>query len=72
MGRSNLFPNLILDGKIMQKNLQAAGKDSAWLNGVLAAQGCQVPDVFLAAYDPAADALQIYRRGGEKKDDKLE
>lgn len=70
--RSNLLVEIILDGTVMAENLAVTGKDRSWLDGVLAAQGCPLADVFLALYDPTADAVQLYRRGGEKESDKLE
>ena len=70
--RSNILVDVILDGKVMEENLAVTGKDRPWLEQVLAAQGCQVEDVFLALYDPTAEAVQVYRRGGGKEDDKLE
>lgn len=69
--RSNIFMNIILDGNVMEENLKVTGKDRAWLNQILAAQGCGPEDVFLAVYDPTTDAAQIYERGGAKKEDKL-
>ena len=70
--RSNILVDVILDGKVMEENLAVTGKDRPWLEQVLAAQGCQVGDVFLALYDPTAEAVQVYRRSGGKEDDKLE
>lgn len=69
--RSNIFMNIILDGNVMEENLRAAGKDRAWLDQLLTAQGYRSKDVFLAVYDPTTDTVQFYRRGGAKKEDKL-
>ena len=70
--QSNILIDVILDGKVMEENLAVTGKDLPWLEQVLAAQGCKIEDVFLALYDPTAEAVQGYRRGGGKEDDTLE
>lgn len=70
--QSTLLVNVILDGKVMEKNLTGTGKDRPWLEHILAAQGCQAADVFLALYDPTTEAVQVYRRSGGKEEDKLE
>lgn len=70
--RSNLLVEIILDGKVMVENLAVTGKDRSWLDGFLVAQGCPLEEVFLALYDPTADAAQLYRRSGGKESDKLE
>lgn len=70
--RSNIGINIILDGKVMEQNLSATGKDDAWLEQQLAQQGCKNSDIFLAIYDPTAEAVQFYRKSGGKQEDKLE
>ena len=70
--RSNIGFNIIMAGKIMQKNLAAAGKELSWLTQQLAQQGCTERDIFLAVYDPTEDAVQFYRKSGGKQEDKLE
>ena len=70
--QSTLLVNVILDGKVMEENLTGTGKDRPWLEHILAAQGCQAADVFLALYDPTTEAVQVYRRSGGKEEDKLE
>ncbi len=70
--RSNIGVNIILDGKIMRENLSVTGKDEAWLEQQLAQKGCRESDIFLAVYDPTADAVQFYQKCGGKKEDKLE
>lgn len=70
--RSNIGFNLILDGKVLHENLAAAGKDESWLEQQLAQHAYREKDLFLAVYDPTADAIQFYQRSGEKREDKLE
>lgn len=48
----DVVTNLILDGKIMEKNLKELGKDKEWLNQILENQGItKISNVFLATYD---------------------
>lgn len=48
---------LISDGRILQDNLDAAGRDLRWLEGELARLGCKARDVFLLTVD---DAGRLY------------
>ena len=57
---------------MIEENLTGTDKDRPWLEHILAAQGCQAADVFLALYDPTTEAVQVYRRSGGKEEDKLE
>lgn len=51
---------LIIDGKPLQQNLKACGKDMTWLNRELKKHGVShTKEVFLATYDPD-NGLSIY------------
>lgn len=57
------FPmaNVIIDGNIMSKNLQATGKDAKWVDKQLRDKGISnIKDVILATYDQNNDKLNIY------------
>ena len=46
---------VVSDGRLLAENLALAGRDRAWLDGVLAAHGCALREVF---------ALSVDARGG--------
>lgn len=48
---SSIFVNVVMDGKIMEKNLSLCGKDDQWLTKKLAENKYSVKDVFLATVD---------------------
>ncbi len=52
--------NLILDGKIMEKNLNELKLDKLWLNDILQKQGItKIDNIFLATYDVNGN-LSVY------------
>ena len=51
---------VIVDGKILQQNLQYAGKDVAWLTAELKKQHQKAEDIFLGVCGDSG--LQIYKR----------
>ena len=54
--------NVILDGKVIQKNLQYTGNDYVWLQNELVKQGINnVKDIFLATCD-SKNNLSIYTK----------
>ncbi len=57
--------NIIIDGKIMHKNLKYCGVDETWLNRELSARGKKVKDIFLATLN-RNNTLQIYDFQKEK------
>ena len=58
--QEGLVANVIIDGKIMERNLKAAGKNDDWLRSELKRQKCgQMSDIFLATLD-ADGALSVY------------
>lgn len=65
-----VFYNVIMDGKIMDKNLQSAGKDKNWLNNELKVQGYKkVDDIFIAVLD-SSGTLNVFTVGeGKQKND---
>ena len=42
---------VVSDGRLLAENLALAGRDRAWLEGVLAAEGCRLRDVFVLTVD---------------------
>ena len=54
---------LVSDGKVMEENLQKAGKDKAWLQRVLQQQKSTVSDTLLLTVD-AQDTIIFYRTEG--------
>lgn len=44
---------IIEDGYLFRKNLEQAGKDEAWLKGVLSQHGAEVSDTLLLTIDPS-------------------
>ena len=67
---ASLWADLILDGKILTKNLAAAGREERWLRQQLSRCGIgQISEVFLAMCDRAGN-FQAYRKQEEpvKKD----
>lgn len=55
--------NVIIDGKVMERNLKAAGRDRSWLKKELKKQKCgQISQIFLATLD-VHGALSVYRKG---------
>lgn len=65
-----VFYNVIMDGKIMDKNLQSAGKDKNWLNNEPKVQGYKkVEDIFIAVLD-GSGTLNVFTVGeGKQKND---
>lgn len=58
--QETMVANVIIDGKIMQKNLRHTGKDEIWLHRQLKAQGAeQFSDVLLATVD-MQNTLTVY------------
>lgn len=56
----NIITNLILDGKVMDNNLQEIGYDKLWLNEMLQKQGIiKTDNIFLATYDGDGN-LSVY------------
>ncbi len=53
---------LVSDGKVMEENLQRAGKDSAWLQRVLQQKKSTASDTLLLTVD-AQDTIIFYRKG---------
>ena len=57
--------NVIVDGNIMLKNLQATGKDIKWVEKQLRDRGVSnIKDVMLATYDQYDNKLNIYLKKG--------
>ena len=62
-----IVTNLILDGKIMEKNLKELGLDKMWLNEMLQKQGItKIDNIFLATYNSDGD-LSAYLTNNTKK-----
>ncbi len=57
-----LIANVVIDGKVMERNLKAAGRDESWLKQELAKQKCgQISQIFLATLDESG-ALSVYKK----------
>ena len=64
--QEKICPNLILDGKVLGRNLKAIGKDEKWLYGELKKQKIKsADDVFLAFLDN--DNLTVYTQNRDGK-----
>ena len=62
-----MVANVILDGKIMEKNLKHTGKDEKWLQNQIKGLGAkQIEDVLLATCD-AADQVTVYLKSNKKE-----
>lgn len=62
----NIITNIILDGKVMEKNLSEIGRDKIWLSEELQKQGVtKMDNIFLATYK-SDDTLSIYMTNNGK------
>ncbi|MBD5393595.1 MAG: DUF421 domain-containing protein [Lachnospiraceae bacterium] len=62
-----MVANVILDGKIMEKNLKHTGKDEKWLQNQIKGLGAKrIEDVLLATCD-AADQVTVYLKSNKKE-----
>jgi uncharacterized membrane protein YcaP (DUF421 family) len=53
--------NIIIDGRIMNENLQSTGKNEAWLNSKLSQNKiANIREIILATYDDENDDINIY------------
>ncbi len=57
--QEKLVINVVMDGKILMKNLQVTGNDTQWLSKQLDAQHVKLADVFLATCD-SNNNLSVY------------
>ena len=55
---------LIMDGRVQSYNLQASGRDEAWLDSLLRPRNLRPRDVYLAALDTAGKLTLSLRGGG--------
>ena len=57
----NIITNIILDGKIMEKNLSDLGRDKLWLMEALQKQGItKIDNIFLATFNSSDQSLSAY------------
>ncbi len=62
-----MVANVILDGKIMEKNLKHTGNDEKWLQNQIKAQGAkQIEDVLLATCD-TSNQVTVYLKSNRKE-----
>ena len=54
-----LVANLVMDGNIMKKNLEAIGKNEVWLLKKIKEKNVKIEDIFLLTYDNS-DKMTIY------------
>lgn len=69
--KASLSANVIIDGNIMTKNLEAIGKNKKWLLKELKVKGKEPNDILLAVLDKN-DKLTIYERINDTSKDVLE
>lgn len=58
--------NVIIDGKIMERNLKLTGKNMKWIDKQLANYSIELKDVLLATCDITKDTLNVYGKIAEK------
>ncbi len=58
--------NVIIDGKIMERNLKLTGKNIKWIDKQLANYSIELKDVLLATCDITKDTLNVYGKIAEK------
>ncbi|MBO5056569.1 MAG: DUF421 domain-containing protein [Lachnospiraceae bacterium] len=62
-----LVANVILDGKVMRKNLEHTGNDEKWLQNQIKGQGAKkIEDVLLATCD-ASNQVTVYLKENKKE-----
>lgn len=62
-----MVANVILDGKIMKKNLQHTGKDEKWLHSQIKGQGAEkIEDVLLATCD-SSNQVTVFLKNNRKE-----
>lgn len=62
-----MVANVILDGKLMEKNLKHTGNDEKWLQNQIKAQGAkQIEDVLLATCD-TSNQVTVYLKSNRKE-----
>lgn len=60
--RKQFLPlTIVSDGKLLEENLQKAGKDQAWVDKVLRQQNAQIRNTWLLTVD-ASDRILFYRK----------
>ena len=64
--KQGLCANIIIDGKIMQKNLEEMNKDEDWLNQQLLIKGKKIEDVLLGTVDINEKVIFYERNLNEK------
>ena len=62
-GKQYLPLTIVSDGKLLEENLQKAGKDAAWVARVLSARQAALEDTWLLTVD-GSDHITFYRRDG--------
>ena len=66
VSQSRIMTNLIVDGKIIERNLQKCKKTKEWLFNNLKKQNAgNIDDIFLASYD-GENKFNIYKKTNEK------
>lgn len=64
--KSGLCANVIVDGKIMKKNLSIIGKDEAWIYSELKLKGKDLKNILLATVDNN-NKINLYEKNKSKK-----
>ena len=66
--QEKLCINVIIDGKILHRNLEAAGKNETWLANELKNQNIKSADDVLLAFCDSSDKLVVYSQNQSGKD----
>ena len=70
--KASLLANVIIDGKIMYKNLENINKDEKWLNKELKVHGKDLDNILLCTVDINNKVLFYERNYDEKTQNVLE
>ena len=66
-GRETMPLPLVLSGRVQAGNLRRAGRDRAWLDGLLAARGLAAEAVYLALLDARGELCVTLKGGGQRR-----
>lgn len=68
--QSEIMANLIIDGKVIDENLNFCQKTKSWLSNILKKQFnlSKIEDIFLCTYD-GKEKINVYKKVSEKNND---
>lgn len=71
--QEGLVANVVIDGKVMKRNLKAAGKDESWLKKALAQQKAgNISEILLATVDIQGSLSVYHKNDGQSADTMLD